>query len=138
MADLDFLPDGSVEMIVSGESIEHISEAEAEQVCDHAWRVLRPGGSFCLDTPNARLTRLQSPEQFIHPEHQKEYRPDELRAMLERRGFAIADAAAICPMPESLRSGQFDPAEMTRNIGLSDRPDEGYLFFFRAVKPATP
>jgi SAM-dependent methyltransferase len=138
MADLDFLPDGSVELIVSGESIEHIAEAEAELVCDHAWRLLRPGGSFCLDTPNARLTRLQSPEQFIHPEHQKEYRPDEIRAMLERRGFAIADAAAICPMPVSLRSGRFDPAEMTRNIGLSGCPDEGYLFFFRAVKPATP
>ncbi|HMQ32329.1 MAG TPA: DUF4214 domain-containing protein [Chloroflexaceae bacterium] len=135
MADLDPIPDASVDMVVSGESIEHISEADAEHVCDEAWRILRPGGSFCLDTPNALLTRLQLPDQLIHPEHQKEYRPDEIREMLERRGFAIADAAAICPMPECLASGVFDFAEMTRNIGLSDNPDEGYMFYFRAVKP---
>lgn len=135
MADLAPIPDGSVDLVVSGESIEHISEAEADAVCDHAFRILRPGGSFCLDTPNAALTRLESPDALIHPEHQKEYYPAEIRAKLERRGFAIVDAAAICPMPVSLTSGRFDYGEMTRTVPLGDDPDEGYMFFFRAQKP---
>lgn len=135
MADLDPIADGSTDLVVSGESIEHISEAEAEQVCDQAFRILRPGGAFCLDTPNAHLTRIQSPDRLIHPEHQKEYYPAEIRAKLERRGFRIVDAAGICPMPESIRSGVFDFAEMTRNVALSNDPDEGYMFFFKAVKP---
>ncbi len=135
MADLDPIPDNSADLVVSGESIEHISEAEAEQVCDQAFRVLRSGGFFCLDTPNARLTRIQSPDKLIHPEHQKEYYPAEIRAKLEQRGFRIVDAAGICPMPESIRSGVFSFAEMTSNIALSDDPELGYMFYFKALKP---
>jgi hypothetical protein len=135
MADLGDIPDSSVELIVSGESIEHISESDANHVCKEAYRILIPGGSFCLDTPNAALTRLQSPDQMIHPEHQKEYYPGEIRALLERAGLEIADARAVCPMPQSLARRAFDYREMARNVRLSDRPDEGYLFFFRAVKP---
>lgn len=135
MAELDPIPDSSVDLVVSGESIEHISEADAERVCNEAFRILRPGGFFCLDTPNAHLTRLQMPDAFIHPEHQKEYYPDEIRVKLERRGFEIVEAAAVVPMPESLRSRSFDLSEMTRNIRLSDNPDEGYMFFFKARKP---
>jgi SAM-dependent methyltransferase len=136
MADLDDIPDSSVDLIMSGESIEHISESDADHVCSEAYRILRPGGSFCLDTPNAALTRMHSPDALTHPEHQKEYYPHEIRAKLEDAGLRIADARAICPMPESLASRVFDYREMARNVSLSDRPDEGYLFFFRAVKPS--
>jgi SAM-dependent methyltransferase len=135
MADLSFQPDASVDLVVSGESIEHISEAEADLVCAGAWRVLKPGGRFCLDTPNARLTRLQSPGQLIHPEHQKEYTFSELRAKLRRHGFRIVKALGIVPMPESVKTGQFSWAEMARNTALSEDPEIGYCFFIEAGKP---
>lgn len=123
-------------MGVSGESIEHITEEEADSVCRAVYRVLRPGGYFCLDTPNAALTRLQSPDKMIHPEHKKEYYVHELRSKLERWGFEIIDVKAICPMPASLQSGVFDYGEAIRNIGLSDNSQEGYLFYLKARKPA--
>ena len=135
MTDLSWIPDKSVDLVHAGESIEHITEADAWTICMEVFRILRPGGYFCLDTPNAALTRLQSPEHLIHPEHKKEYMVHEIREMLERTGFVILETLGICPMPESLRRGVFDLQELTRNIGLSEKPEEGYLFFFKAVKP---
>jgi SAM-dependent methyltransferase len=134
MSDLGFLPDSSVDLVVSGESIEHITEQEAEAVCNQVFRILKPGGRFCLDTPNARLTRLQSPTSLIHPEHKKEYLVSELRQMLERHGFLIVKELGINPMPNSIASQSFDYQEMTRNKHLSDDAEIGYCFYFDAVK----
>lgn len=135
MTDLADLPDSSADLIVSGESIEHISETDGDLVCREAYRILRPGGSFCLDTPNARLTRLQSPDEFIHPEHKKEYYVHELRDKLLAHGFEIADQRAVCPMPRSRREGRFDLREMVEHVGISDDPEDGYMFYIQAVKP---
>ena len=135
MSDLSFRMGGSVDLVWAGQSIEHVTEAEAEVTCREAFRVLRPGGYFCLDTPNAVLTRLQSPKEMIHPEHKKEYCVHEMVALLERVGFRVLEGKGICPMPHSLQTGIFDQAEITRNIGFSDRPEEGYLFFLKAIKP---
>ena len=136
MADLSSIADGEVDLVFSGESIEHISEEDGDTVCREAFRVLRPGGYFCLDTPNAIVARIRSPEGPIHEEHQKEYRPAELREKVERWGFHTVEMKAICPMPETVRSGTFLPDEIERYMGLGDDPDVGYLFFVKAVKPA--
>ena len=135
MTDLSWIPDESMDLVFSGESIEHISEAEAQIVCMQVYRSLRPGGYFCLDTPNAALTRLQSPENLIHPEHKKEYLIHEIREVLERNNFLIAEEIGICPMPVSLSLRSFDPRELVQNVGLSKNPEEAYLFFVKAVKP---
>jgi ubiquinone/menaquinone biosynthesis C-methylase UbiE len=136
MSELAVFDDQSADMVISGESIEHIAEAEADAVCREVYRILRPGGCFCLDTPNAALTRILSPDKLIHPEHQKEYYVHEMESKLRWAGFEIADMKGICPMPNSLRNKEFDYGEMIRNIRLCDNPREGFLFFIRAAKPA--
>lgn len=136
MSDLHAIGDETVDLVVSGQSIEHVTEEEAELVFQEVFRVLRPGGHFCLDTPNARLTRVQSPEQLIHPEHKKEYLVPELTQKLVRRGFRVAAVKGICPMPVSLATGQFDLSEMARNATLSDSAKNCYAFFVDAAKPA--
>jgi SAM-dependent methyltransferase len=135
MTDLSAIPSGEADLVWSGQSIEHIGEADADVVCREAYRILRPGGRFCLDTPNAALTRLQLPDSLIHPEHQKEYRVGELATKLERAGFRVVAAKALCPMPESARSGQFDPDEIVRNAGVTDEAEVGYLFYLEGLKP---
>ncbi len=134
MTDLSWLPDNSVDLVWAGQSIEHVTEDEAEITARQVFRVLRPNGYFCLDTPNAALTRLQSPDKLIHPEHKKEYRVSELKDLLESIGFEIVEAKGICPMPNSLRTGIFDLKEIVHNITLSDEPEYGYLFFLKAMK----
>ncbi len=111
MADLNMIGDEYADMVFSGESIEHISETDADKTIREAWRVLKPGGYFCLDTPNAALTRLQSPDKFIHPEHQKEYLVSELVEKVQNAGFVVEAQKAICPMPRSLAAKKFIPDE---------------------------
>jgi SAM-dependent methyltransferase len=136
MSKLDTFASGTVDLVVSGESIEHVSEEEADAVIAEAYRILRPGGHFCLDTPNGRLTRIQSPHQLIHPEHQKEYFVGEFAAKLTATGFRIEKTLGICPLPRSLASGRFDYEEMLGNGGLDPNPEHSYLFFIHARKPA--
>jgi hypothetical protein len=134
MSDLGFLESSSVDLVVSGESIEHITEDDANTVCTQVFRILKSGGHFCLDTPNSLLTRLQSPTQLIHPEHKKEYAVSELRRKLTNYGFKIIKELAINPMPQSVSSQTFDYQEMTRNRGLSEDAEIGYCFYMDAVK----
>lgn len=135
MSDLSVIESNSIDLVFSGESIEHISEQDAEHTIRETHRVLKNGGYFCLDTPNGRLTRIQSPDAFIHPEHKKEYRFDELKNKLITAGFAIEEFGGICPMRESARSGIFDEKEMVRNPVVDSDPEVCYLLFFKCKKP---
>jgi len=135
MVDLSAIPGQSVDLAFSGESIEHVSEDEADRVCREAYRVLKPDGFFCFDTPNARLTRLQSPTELIHPEHKKEYIRAELEEKVLRAGFRIEQVGGVCPMERSLESERFDEEEMMENPVVSDKPDNCYVIFFKCRKP---
>jgi hypothetical protein len=51
-------------------------------MCKAAFRVLKKGGAFCLDTPNRIVTKIHAKTadiEFIHPEHQIEYYPEDLK-----------------------------------------------------------
>ncbi len=136
MVDLSAIPSQSVDMVFSGESIEHVTEDEADCVCREAYRVLKDGGFFSFDTPNARLTRLQSPNALIHPEHKKEYLREELEEKVVRAGFCIEQIGGLCPMERSVESAQFDDEEMIENPVVSDKPDSCYVIFFKCRKPS--
>src|ERR1019366_5555560 len=50
MADLSFADDASVDLVYSGQSIEHVTEADGDTVLEEAFRILRPGGYMAIDT----------------------------------------------------------------------------------------
>ena len=79
MVDLGRYDDGSFDLVYSGQSIEHVSDADGEAVVREAFRVLVPGGWFCLDTPNGPLWRLRSDAPMNHY-HKIEYAAGELVA----------------------------------------------------------
>ncbi len=135
MTDLSSYPSGSFDMVYSGESIEHITRREAERVLAEARRVLKPGGILALDTPNAKLTRLQQ-EAFIDPDHKYEYRHAELAAMLRGNGFVIERAMGINYGGESVARGVFDPTELATKRGLFDDIDNCYLLAYVCRRPS--
>lgn len=135
MAQIEDLPSESVDLVWMGQSIEHITREEAHQVIQQAFRILRHGGYLCLDTPNARVARIQVPDGFIFPEHKYEYTVQELSEELQRAGFIIAKSLGIAPMPRTLRTGQFDVIELYRNAFVCDDPENSYLFYLEGVKP---
>ncbi|MBD1882170.1 methyltransferase domain-containing protein [Coleofasciculus sp. FACHB-T130] len=134
MTDLSNFENEIIDLVWSGQSIEHITESEAEKVYMEVHRVLKPGGYFCLDTPNRKLTRLQVRMGFVHPEHKIEYCPEELINNIEKFGFKVVDKKAVSPMPFSLKTGRFSRLELIDAVGLSEHPDEGYSFYLKCQK----
>ncbi|MEN6587088.1 MAG: glycosyltransferase [Sulfuricella sp.] len=138
MTELGGFPDESVDFVWSGQSIEHVSPEAGERMCQAAFRVLKKGGAFCLDTPNRRLTEIHvrgAGVEFIHPEHCIEYRPEELKQMLLKAGFEIRHAYGICDMPNTCETGEFCYEDFMFGDQITDDVAKGYIQFLHCVKP---
>lgn len=131
MADLSAFADASIDLVFSGESFEHVTRDEACQVLREARRVLKPGGSFCFDTPNRALTGIQCPDCYINPDHKYEYTADEIFEMVAASDMTVTEAKGICRMPKSVETRVFETAEMIENAGLYDDLRSCYLMYFR-------
>jgi SAM-dependent methyltransferase len=70
------LPDGSVDVVVSFETIEHVGNQR--KFLHECFRVLRPGGLFICSTPNRRMVRWHSANPF----HTHELTSDEFERLL--------------------------------------------------------
>ncbi len=139
MTRLDAFPSASFDLAWSGQSIEHVDRDAGARMCAEAFRVLKPGSHFCLDTPNRRFTSLHTQDiggGFIHPEHKHEYRAAELRELLLGNGFEIAEEHGICEMPMTRSSGRFHYEDFVLGNPIIDDPDAGYLMYFAARKPS--
>lgn len=135
MADLAEFADASFDLVFSGESIEHVSRSDAARTLAEVRRVLRPGGQFCLDTPNRAVTRLEFPDSWINPDHEHEYTHDELSSLLRSHGFVIERAAGVGLFAQSVASGRFDYNEGIRNAAIFDDIERCYLLFYACRKP---
>lgn len=138
MADLSFASDNSVDMVWSGESIEHIDEAAGTRMIKEAYRVLKPGGHFCLDTPNRLLTEVHTRDSgggFIHPEHKIEYYPKDLVRKLRTAGFKIVESRGIREMQRTISSGQFDYSDYILGAALPTKVESAYMQYYHCVKP---
>jgi SAM-dependent methyltransferase len=129
MVDLSDYADASVDLVYSGQSIEHVPVDLADVVLAEVRRVLKPGGHFALDTPNARITRLQQAE-FIDPDHEYEYTHPELNEKLVRAGFEVREAKGLNYAGPSLVTGNFDVDAISTSRGLFSEIEECYLLAY--------
>jgi SAM-dependent methyltransferase len=134
MTDLSAFPDDAFDLVYSGQSIEHVTPDEGMLVMKEVHRVLRPGGTFALDTPNARVTRLASPS-FIDPDHKVEYTHPELSKMLTDVGFTIVEAKGLNYAGRSLEAGRFDGDEVASAQGLFAAIEDCYILAYVCRKP---
>jgi Methyltransferase domain len=134
MTDLSRYDDESFDLVYSGQSIEHVPLDAADTMLAGALRVLRPGGWLAVDTPNARITRLQS-DQFIDPDHKHEYTVAELSEKLTAAGFEIAECKGLNLGLGSLERKTFDVSEIAKNVGMFADAESSYLMAFLCRKP---
>ena len=137
MTQLDAFPDSSVDFVWSGQSIEHVPHDAGRRMCEAAYRVLKPGGSFCLDTPNRLITKIHTQEiggGFIHPEHCIEYEPAQLRKILEDVGFVVEKVLGICAMSATSQSGKFDYADFVLGDQITEKVEQSYIQYFHCLK----
>lgn len=137
MADLSRYPDASFDLVYSGQSIEHVPPDVADVVIAEVHRVLRPGGRFCLDTPNGRLCRLQlqgTGLSVTNPDHDIEYDDDELRTKLIGGGFRVDSAQGLVLMQTSATMGTFSFEELAANPGVFDAIEDCYVLAYVCAK----
>jgi len=137
MSDLTQYASGSFDLVYSGQSIEHVPVEEAERVLLGAARILRPGGYLALDTPNARVCRLQQPG-FIDPDHDYEYTHGEMVDKLRQAGFDVLEAKGLNHAGGSLARGEFSVREVATNRGLFEAIEDCYLLSYLCRKEETP
>jgi SAM-dependent methyltransferase len=135
MSDLARYADGSFDLVYCGQSIEHVPVEEAERVLVGAARILRPGGYLALDTPNARVCRLQQPE-FIDPDHDYEYTHGEMVDKLHGAGFEVLESKGLNHAGGSLARGEFSVQEVSTRRGLFAEIEDCYLLSYLCRKPA--
>ena len=103
------IDDSSTDVVFVGNVIEHLPQSPREFLADLK-RVLRPGGYIVIDTINAVDLRRRikflcgisnwPPIEYLYPmeahhEHHKEYKLDELKAVLDLAGFERERAFAF-------------------------------------------
>ena len=138
MTDLSSYPSASFDMVYSGESIEHITRAEAEQVLARgAPACSGRAASWRSTRPNANLTRLQQ-DAFIDPDHKYEYRHAEMAAMLRGNGFVIERAMGINYGGRLGRPRAFRSDELATKRGIFDDIENCYLLAYVCRKPHRP
>lgn len=135
MVDLSAYESGSFDLVYSGQSIEHVTEEDGDVVLKEVHRVLRPGGSLALDTPNARVCRLQQAE-LIDPDHKVEYTHGELSAKLAAAGFEVAQAKGLNYAGASVAAGRFSEEDAAGHRGLFDDIEDCYILTYVCRKPA--
>ena len=137
MVDLSPYPDASFDLVFSGQTIEHITEDEAKKMLAEIRRVLVPGGWFCLDTPNRRVTALQlGADVLSNPDHKLEYTHEHLSALLGEAGFDVVDEFGLSLADESLARGAFDLAEVAANHGVYAEIADCYFLAYMCRTPA--
>jgi len=134
MADLSGFQEESFDLIWSGESIEHVNVEDCQKVLKQVHRLLKKEGKFALDTPNRRVTKLQHPNAYIHPEHKIEYYYEDFLNLLKQNDFEIVAAKGIIELSQSLNRSEFLVEEFLQNSGLNDNPANSYLFYVCCVK----
>jgi Methyltransferase domain/Domain of unknown function (DUF4214) len=134
MTTLEPLAAESVDLAYSGQSIEHVTVPDAQRVYAEVLRVLKPGGLFALDTPNARITRLQQ-DEFIDPDHKHEYTHDELSRALRAAGFLILEAKGINYVGPIQARAEFSETAVAGNCGLYSALEDCYILAYVCRKP---
>jgi SAM-dependent methyltransferase len=137
MTDLSAYASHSFDLVYCGESIEHVTREDAWHVFDQVHRVLRPGGTFALDTPNAAVTRLQQ-AAFIDPDHDYEYTAPEMEFMLRRCGFRIQHALGLNYAGSCLEASAFSVEEVATRRGVFSEPGSCYLLAYICSRDRMP
>ena len=135
MSDPDVISEsGFADLVWSGNSIEHISETEADVFLAIANRVLKPDGLLCLDTPNRRITEIQHPASYTNADHKVEYTHRQLSAKLVRQGFVIEEALGVLDCRSIVDGTPFSIDALAKCPEFTTEVENGYFLFYRCRK----
>ncbi len=121
------------DLVWSGQSIEHITEEAGDRMLQGVHKMLRPGGHFCLDTPNRRVTQ-ELLGGLSHPDHKLEYDHEQLSKKLERHGFEIVEALGVVDCSGVDRSKEFSIPEQMSCPTFTDDIEQGLFLYYHCTR----
>lgn len=134
---------GSVDLVFSGQNIEHLWPDQTVAFLVESNRVLRDEGLLVVDSPNRALTEAY---QWSMAEHTVELDPAEAVTVLGLAGFAVERMKGLWLCREAGRLLPLDPApamwgpgSYPRRIAMAtERPDDCFIWWAEARKVGRP
>ena len=131
------MPDSALDVVVNFQVIEHLWDQP--QFITECLRVLRPGGSLLISTPN-RITFTPGSDTPVNPFHTRELNAAELRELLIDGGFDVQSMSGVFHGPRLIEmdirhGGSSIDAQIARVVADTPWPD-GLLADVAAVESA--
>jgi len=134
---------GSVDLVFSGQNIEHLWPEQVVALLVESNRVLRHEGWLVVDSPNRNLTEAY---RWTMEEHTVELTPEEASRLLELAGFEIVtmkglwlcrrDGELLELQPPGTVAGA--PEVLERMMKATHRPEDSFIWWAEARKVAEP
>jgi 2-polyprenyl-3-methyl-5-hydroxy-6-metoxy-1,4-benzoquinol methylase len=103
MGTLRSLADGSQQVVLALDVIEHLDKHELLQLVDEIRRVLKPGGTWIIHTPNA-MSPFFGAIRYGDFTHEQAFTPVSINQLLRASGFQSVECFEDAPIPHGLRS----------------------------------
>ena len=131
------MPDSALDVVVNFQVIEHLWDQP--QFITECLRVLRPGGSLLISTPN-RITFTPGSDTPVKSFHTRELNAAELRELLIDGGFDVQSMSGVFHGPRLIEmdirhGGSIIDAQIARVVADTPWPD-GLLADVAAVESA--
>jgi 2-polyprenyl-3-methyl-5-hydroxy-6-metoxy-1,4-benzoquinol methylase len=109
---------GSVGSVLAMHVVEHLPVEHLFSLFAQAARVLRAGGLFMIETPNAESIAVSASDFWRDPTHLAPRHPAALTLLGREHGFTIDEVRTIHPLPEgnAIAIGADDPPALRRTI----------------------
>ena len=138
VSDMKDVPSRSIDILFSGQNIEHLYFDDMGGFFSEAFRVVKPGGHICIDSPNRLITQEVG---YTQPQHVLELSKDDIHRLLEASGFRITSTSGIW-------SGRADGRVVSDITSLSgdieervnsaaDSPDDAFIWWVVAERLPT-
>jgi len=140
LGDLSPVEDGSVDLVFAGQVLEHLWPDEVVGFLCESHRVLAPGGTIALDSPNRIVTEALD---WNHPEHTIEFSVPEILELLALAGFGAATVRGLWVCYDSKR-GRVLPLDALEDRGrwpkqrrlelAETNPDDSFIWWVEAPR----
>jgi SAM-dependent methyltransferase len=100
VADMEDVPSASVDLLFSGQNIEHLYREDLVGFLRESGRVVKPGGHICLDSPNRLVTQEAG---YTHSQHTLELSIEDALKLIEAAGFEAETVHGIWSGRNGLR-----------------------------------
>jgi hypothetical protein len=137
--DMRDVGDASVDVLFSGQNLEHLWPSETIGFFLEAARTVRAGGFIVVDSPNRLITEELC---WSHPEHTIEFTPEEATKLATLSGFDVTAMKGIWTVrnPETGQVLPFDRVEVEgwsierRCKDAYNDPDNAFIWWMEAVR----